>query len=133
MIKLTQLIHELGINTGEIIPNKWNFIKFIKNYYHLLNEIDSILLERYETKNFENLSDIIIKKFKPIKKYWDAFNNSYEDFSQWIKGIDNEDKGYKSSGSFYTSLYDTDPIYDGVNYGLTEEECENLAVNCMKY
>jgi len=132
MIKLLQLLNELEVkNPNE--PTKEGFIKYVKNYYHILNKLDPLIQQRYAKKYFNGLADIIIKELSKLGKANEEFMN-WSNFKNWIKGIDKEDLPYGSSGSFVTALFDTDYIYDeGDVWGLTEEECEDLALNSHKF
>lgn len=114
MIKLLQLLNELEVkNPNE--PTKEGFIKYVKNYYHILNKLDPLIQQRYAKKYFNGLADIIIKELSKLGK-------ANEEFMNW------------SNGSFVTALFDTDYIYDeGDVWGLTEEECEDLALNSHKF
>ncbi len=147
MIKLLQLISELSINnphpTAEEVhnyflaniyePTKENFIKYVKNYYHILNKLEPLIWQRYKDKNFDGLANIIIKELSKLGKANDEFMD-WINFKDWLNGINKEDLPYTSSGSFATGLFDTDFIYsNGEDYDLTEEEAEDLALNSTRF
>ena len=91
------------------------------------------LLQLLNELEVKNPNEPTKEGFSKLGKANEEFMN-WSNFKNWIKGIDKEDLPYGSSGSFVTALFDTDYIYDeGDVWGLTEEECEDLALNSHKF
>lgn len=132
MIKLIDIVNELQVkNPNE--STKGGFIRYIKNYYHILNKLDPLIQQKYAEKNFNGLADIIINELSKLGKANEEYMN-WSNFKNWLQGINEENLPYRSSGSFATTLFDTDFIYnEGEGWGLTEEECEDLAVNYHRF
>jgi len=127
-MKLLDILNEITIQSSRFSDDKYGFVRYVKMYFNIIKSLQPEIKEKYDSGNKLGLAQLIIKKLSilPNEQFIDWFN-----FRDWLQGIDQDDLPYYSSGSFATAIEDTDFIYNiGMdNYGMTEEECEDLVLN----
>lgn len=123
-MKLTDILNEIIINK----PTTGLFHNIVKDFYETNKSLASDLVRGYENKDFINLYNKIIDKYKIFyNNYNKNLIGSFNDFKDWLEGIRHETLPMHNSGSFYTALLDDGWLYDvGIKLGLSNEQIDNI-------